>query len=127
MSISCISLVKSSRGSHPEGFLRKGVLKIYSKFTGEHPCRSAISIMLLCNSTEIAFRHGCSPVNFQHIFRTPFPRNTSEWLLLEFLDALIAKTNLLEGNILLKSHLGSCSCLETYQLYRTSSILGFNN
>ena len=31
---------------------------------------------------EIAPRHGCSPVNFLHIFRTPFPRNTSGWLLL---------------------------------------------
>ena len=26
--------------------LRKGVLKICSKFTGEHPCRSVISIKL---------------------------------------------------------------------------------
>ena len=26
------------RSSHPEVFLGKGVLKIYSKFTGEHPC-----------------------------------------------------------------------------------------
>ena len=25
-------------------FLKKGVLKICSKFTGEHPCRNAISI-----------------------------------------------------------------------------------
>ena len=31
------------RSSHPEVFLGKGVLKICSKFTGEHPCRSAIS------------------------------------------------------------------------------------
>ena len=30
--------------------LRKGVLKICSKFTGEHPCRSAISIKLTINS-----------------------------------------------------------------------------
>ena len=32
------------RSSHPEMFLGKGVLKICSKFTGEHECRSAISI-----------------------------------------------------------------------------------
>ena len=30
-------------------FQGKGVLKICRKFTGEHPCRSAISIKLLCN------------------------------------------------------------------------------
>ena len=29
------------------------------------------------NFIEIALRHGCSPVNFLHTFRTPFPRNTS--------------------------------------------------
>ena len=34
------------RSSHTEVFLRKGVLKICSKFTGEHPCRSVISYKL---------------------------------------------------------------------------------
>ena len=38
----------SSRSSHPEVFLGKVVLKICSKVTGEHQCRSAISIKLLC-------------------------------------------------------------------------------
>ena len=60
----------------------RGVLKICSKFTGEHSCRSAISIKLESNFTEITLRHGCSPVNLLHIFRTSFPRNTSEQLLL---------------------------------------------
>ena len=54
----------------------RGVLKICSKFTGEHPCRSAISIKLLCNFIEIILRHGCSPVNLLHISRAPFPKNT---------------------------------------------------
>ena len=34
----------SIRSSHPELFLRKGDLKMCSKVTGEHPCRSVISI-----------------------------------------------------------------------------------
>ena len=38
------------RSSHPEVFLQKGVLKICSKFTGEHPRRSAISIATLLKS-----------------------------------------------------------------------------
>ena len=38
---------KRIRNSHPEVFLRKGVLKICSEFTGKHPCRSVISIKLL--------------------------------------------------------------------------------
>ena len=33
-----------ARSSHPDVFLGKGVLKICSKFTAEHPWRSAISI-----------------------------------------------------------------------------------
>ena len=60
------------RSSHPEVFLRKGVPKIYNKFTREHPCRSLISIKLLCNFIEIALQHGCSPVNLLHIFRSTF-------------------------------------------------------
>ena len=35
------------------------------------------------NFIEIALRHGCSPVNLLHIFRTPFPKNTFGWLLLD--------------------------------------------
>ena len=34
----------------------------------------------------IALRHGCSPVNLLHIFRTAFPRNTSGWLLLDITE-----------------------------------------
>ena len=61
--------------SRPEVFFGKGVLKIYSKFTGEHPCVSVISITLVVAS-EV------SPVNLLHINRTPFPRNISGRLLL---------------------------------------------
>ena len=82
------TIVTSARSSHPEVFLRKGVLKICNKFTGKHPCRSAISIKLLCNFIEITLRHGYSPVNLQHIFRTPFLKKTSEWLLLHFKEII---------------------------------------
>ena len=37
---------------------------------------------------EIALWHGCSPVNLPHIFRTPFPKNTSGWLLLSRVAAV---------------------------------------
>ena len=72
------------RSSHPEMFLGKGVRKISIKFTGEHPCRSVILIKLLCNFIEITIRHGCSPVNLLHIFRTLFLKNTSGRLPLLF-------------------------------------------
>ena len=34
------------------------------------------------NFIEITIGHGCSPVNLLHIFRTPFPKNPPERLLL---------------------------------------------
>ena len=36
------------------------------------------------NFTEITLQHGYSPVNLRHIFRTSFCKNTSRWLLLKF-------------------------------------------
>ena len=63
-------------------FLEKGVLKICSKCTGEHPCRSVISTKLLGNFIEITLWHGCSPVNLLHIFGTHFTKNSSGRLLL---------------------------------------------
>ena len=70
--------------SHPQVFLRKGVLKICSKFRGEDPYRSVISIKLLCNFIEIALQHACSFENLLHIFRIILPRNTYGWLLLDW-------------------------------------------
>ena len=59
-------------------FLGKDVPKKYSKFTGEHVCRNAISMKLFCNLTQIALRHKCSPVNKLHIFRTLFYKTSQE-------------------------------------------------
>ena len=39
--------------------------------------------MIECNSIEVALRHGCS-VHLLHIFGAPFPKNSSEGLLLNF-------------------------------------------
>ena len=75
----------SARSSHREVFFEKCVLKICSKFTGEDPYRSLISIKLLCSFIEITLPHECSPVNLLHIFRTPCFSNTSGWLLLKCL------------------------------------------
>ena len=58
--------------------LQKGVLKICNKFTGEHPCPSAISSSFI----EITLWQGCSPVNLLPIFRISFPKNSSKGLLL---------------------------------------------
>ena len=82
--VTWVTQLQFQKQPRPEMFLRKGVLKIFSKFTGEHPCKSAVSIKLLSNFIEIELWHGCSPVNLLHIFRTYFLKNTSGWLLLSF-------------------------------------------
>ena len=86
-------------------FLRKGVLKICSKFTGEHPCRSAISINLLCTFIEITLRYGCSPVNLLHIFRAHFLKNTSGWLLLKSLTKAGSPTKINQRVVKYKQNL----------------------
>ena len=80
--------------SLPEVFWGKGVLKICSKYSGEWPCWSVISIKLLCNFIEIALRHGCSSINLLHIFRTTFYKNTFEGLLLDNLFGRVLPWNL---------------------------------
>ena len=67
----------------PSRRVRKTVLKMCSKFTREHPCRSVILVKLQSNFIEITLRHGCSPVNLLHIFRTHFLKKTSGRLLLK--------------------------------------------
>ena len=49
-------------------------MKIYSKFTGKHPCRSMISINLLCQSTYGGLPLGftCSPQTSIYRIRTTF-------------------------------------------------------
>ena len=47
--------IKMDRGSHPEVFLGKSVLKICSKFTGEHPCRSVIKLLYIGTPMESCF------------------------------------------------------------------------
>ena len=69
------------RSSHPEMFIRKGVIKIYSKFTGEHSCRSVIS-QLYWNHTSV-WVFSCK---FAAYFQNTFTKNTSEWLLLSFVS-----------------------------------------
>ena len=62
----------------------KDAVKIWSKFTGEHPCQSVISVKLFYNFIKITLWHGYSPVNFLHIFRALFHKNTYGGLLLKW-------------------------------------------
>ena len=87
--------------SHSEVFLRKGVLKVWCKFIGEHPCQSLFSIKLQSSFIEIALRYWCSPVNLLHIFSGLFPRNTCGWLLLLILTIAFNPHSTVEFTMLL--------------------------
>ena len=41
------------------------------------------------NFIEITIRDGCSPLNLLHIFRTPFPKNTSGGMLLKVIKRVL--------------------------------------
>ena len=73
-------LLKHCERALRRSYSGKGVLKICSNFTGEHQCQSEISTKLQSNFIEITLRHGCSPVNLLHIFRTPFSKNEYLWV-----------------------------------------------
>ena len=62
-------------------FLWKGVLKICSKFKGEHASESLISKKFDFHF-QIIILHRCAPVNLLHTSRTLFHKNTFEKLLL---------------------------------------------
>ena len=44
------------------------------------------------NFSEITLWHWCSPVSLLHIFRTPFPKNISGWLLLCYTKMIVQWT-----------------------------------
>ena len=94
------------RSSRLVVFLGKGILKTCSKFTGEHPRQSVISIKLLCNFIEIALQHGWSPANLLHIFRTPFLRTPLDGCFCHFYqDYMVPRIYQLESEKLGKNRL----------------------
>ena len=52
---------------------------------------SEVMQQIYSNFIEITLRHGCSPVNLWHIFRTPFSKNSSGWLLLSLTTLTLNK------------------------------------
>ena len=75
-SLKDIILKRIIRSSPAEVFLYKDVLKSAAELQENTHDET------LCNFIEITLCHGCSPINLLHIFRKPFPKNTSEGLLL---------------------------------------------
>ena len=70
-----------------------------------------------CDFNKVA-KHGCSPVNLLHIFRTTFLRNTSGWLLLDLLNER-PRNNFFNGRMGYQIY--KMSCKTTYQLNETKA------
>ena len=72
-----------NRSSRPEVFSKKGVLRNFTKFTGNHQCQSLTS----CKPQAVTLLkkklwHRCFPMNFVKFLRTPFFIEHLWWLLL---------------------------------------------
>ena len=96
---------KSNRCSPPQVLLWKGVLKIYSKDTGEQ---------LQIDFIDITLCHGSSPVNFLHISRISLFKNTSGGLLLK-------KKRLLQNNLIEITLRHGCIPVKLLPIFRISS------
>ena len=90
----------------PEVFLGKGVLRNFAKFTGKH----------LYQSLFFRLWHRYFPLNFAKFLRTPFPKNTSERLLLCFCAQILAPLLLLTFQLVFRSS-GYCDLITPYFLY----------
>ena len=71
---------------------------------------------LQSNFIEIALRHGCSPVNSLHIFRTPFPLNIFGRLLQKFISKVTCKVTTQYK----KTHQNQSNMKKTFLIYIAS-------
>ena len=85
------------RGSRPDVFCFKGVLRNFTKFTGKYLCQNIFFNIIagLRPVTLLKKRlwHRCFPENFVKFLRTPFFIENLQWLLLSL--------RLVQGEILL--------------------------
>ena len=69
---------RSCSSSHQSCSIRKGVLKIFAKFTGKHLCQS----LFFNKVTGLRLSHWCFAVNFAKFSKIGFLQNTFGQLLL---------------------------------------------
>ena len=74
------------RSSHQKSSLKKGVLRNFTKFTGNHLCQGLFfnKVAGLRPTTLLKIRlwHRCFPVNFAKFLRTPLLTEHLRWLLM---------------------------------------------
>ena len=75
------------RSSHSQLFIKIGVLKSFSNFTGKHLCWSLFLKSLQAEGLQIylkSLQHMCFPVKFVKFLRTHFFTEHLRWLPLHF-------------------------------------------
>ena len=86
------NLCSRFRSSHQRCSMKKGVFRIFSKFTGKYPCQNLFfnKVTGLRSATLLKkrFWDRCFPVNFVKLLRIPFLQNTSGRLLLQVAHSL---------------------------------------
>ena len=70
------------RKQSSRGVLRKGYSEYMQQILGRTPMPKCDFRKVACNFIEITLRHGYSPENLVHVFRTPFFKGISGGLLL---------------------------------------------
>ena len=118
-------IINQRQKQPPRGVLRKRCSGNMQQIYRRTPCWSVISIKLLCNFIEITLRHGCSPLNLLHIFKTPFTKNISGWLLLHRVfkgSDIIFWPPLKATTVRIWSHLPKKSVMENF-IFRTVHLI----
>ena len=82
------SILKNFRRSHQRCSVRKGVFKIFAKFTRKYLCQNLffnkVSGLRPVTLLKKRLWYNFFTVKFAKFLRAPFLQNTSGWLLLEF-------------------------------------------
>ena len=81
-----LCLIKSCLPDRHKNVVLNGKSTMWKPVTVRIPQSSVLCpfffLVYINDLLQIILRHGCSPIALLHILRTPFPTNTSEWLLM---------------------------------------------
>ena len=86
MKVRLLANLSNKQKQTPEVFLKKGILKNFTKLTGKHLCQSHFLNMGASRRPATLLKkrlwHGCFSVNFAKFLRAPILQSTSGWLVL---------------------------------------------
>ena len=90
-------VIKSNR---PEVFLRKGILKICSKFTGEHPCRSDGYFQVIITPRNKARLLSFKSSFFKKLLWKNSQKSSSYWAFLQIVRPTLLREDSVTGDFM---------------------------